>query len=374
MNKMYKLNRIIILSIFFCSIDVLFIPIEAFKQNIRLLVKNVEIHSVTHETSVSRLYATLEVPLKQQLADNVIGTMFKVKPIFKMISQSARNSMIKRADMINVDWIGNRKKLEMQRIRLETIYDSLVSPSLVYPDYYLKPFHAYDEGNLSWEAAYEVESAAKTVHAPIYTSDSKILETNGDEKLRNEFHLKMKESFSANQFNPRKIIDLGCSTGLSTMKLHESFPEAEIFGVDLSPYMLSVAKLQLDSNILAQSKIQYAHLGGEYLSSSFANVDLVSMCLVAHELPRDITKKIFTEAYKVLKPNGMISFMDMDPQSLFFQKFLTNPFAFAAFKSTEPWIQEYVALDLIDVLKTIGFSRIEVKHNSPRHRTIVAIK
>ena len=21
---------------------------------------------------------------------------------------------------------------------------------IVYPDYYLKPFHAYDEGNLSW--------------------------------------------------------------------------------------------------------------------------------------------------------------------------------------------------------------------------------
>lgn len=38
---------------------------------------------------------------------------------------------------------------------------------------------------------------------------------------------------------PRKIVDIGCSTGLSTLKLHESFPDAEIIGVYLSPYMLS---------------------------------------------------------------------------------------------------------------------------------------
>ena len=33
----------------------------------------------------------------------------------------------------------------------------------MYPDYYLKPFHAYDEGNLSWLAAFEVEPATFAV-------------------------------------------------------------------------------------------------------------------------------------------------------------------------------------------------------------------
>lgn len=31
--------------------------------------------------------------------------------------------------------------------------------------YYLKPFHAYEKGNLSWDAAWEVELAAKSFHA-----------------------------------------------------------------------------------------------------------------------------------------------------------------------------------------------------------------
>ena len=28
-----------------------------------------------------------------------------------------------------------------------------------YPEYYVQPFHAYEEGNLNWLAAFEVESA-----------------------------------------------------------------------------------------------------------------------------------------------------------------------------------------------------------------------
>ena len=44
---------------------------------------------------------------------------------------------------------------------------------------------------------------------------------------------------------PKTIVDLGCSTGLSTLKLHQSFPEAEVLGMDLSPYMLAVAKYNL---------------------------------------------------------------------------------------------------------------------------------
>ena len=33
-------------------------------------------------------------------------------------------------------------------------------PGTSYPDYYTVPFHAYDEGNLNWLAAYEVEPAS----------------------------------------------------------------------------------------------------------------------------------------------------------------------------------------------------------------------
>lgn len=85
----------------------------------------------------------------------------------------------------------------------------------------------------------EVEPAALTVHAPIYTASKSDLEIEGDFKLRDNFHTCMRKIFTMSNFEPKKILDIGCSTGLSTLKLHDSFPDAEIIGMDLSPYMLA---------------------------------------------------------------------------------------------------------------------------------------
>lgn len=36
---------------------------------------------------------------------------------------------------------------------------------------------------------------------------------------------------------------------------------------------------------------------------------------------------------------GVLSIMEMNPQSPVFQRIFGNPFAYTAFKSTEPWLQ-----------------------------------
>lgn len=45
-------------------------------------------------------------------------------------------------------------------LQLASIKAELEDKSLVYPSYYLQPFHAYDEGNLNWLAACEVDPAS----------------------------------------------------------------------------------------------------------------------------------------------------------------------------------------------------------------------
>ena len=92
---------------------------------------------------------------------------------------------------------------------------------------------------MCWQAAMEVEAAALTVHAPIFTPSNHDLDRNGDFTLRDNFHKNMLTILSGNNFSPKTILDIGCSTGLSTLKLANSFPESEIIGLDLSPHMLS---------------------------------------------------------------------------------------------------------------------------------------
>ena len=61
------------------------------------------------------------------------------------------------------------------------------------PSYYYAPFHCYPDGNLSWKAALEVDPSAVSVHANIYTGNKKIYEPDGDEKLRGNYHQRMRE-------------------------------------------------------------------------------------------------------------------------------------------------------------------------------------
>ena len=72
------------------------------------------------------------------------------------------------------------------------------------------------------------------------------------------------------------------------MKLAHTFPDAKIVGLDLSPFMLAVAQFQLqnkDDDLKNKFNIQYMHGCGEKTGLGKNDVDLVSMCLVNHELP-----------------------------------------------------------------------------------------
>jgi hypothetical protein len=51
----------------------------------------------------------------------------------------------------------------------------------------------------------EVEAAAYTVHSPIFTEDNKLLEKDGDAKLRSNFHHRMCDVLRDNGFKVRSM-------------------------------------------------------------------------------------------------------------------------------------------------------------------------
>ena len=90
-------------------------------------------------------------PVDVKLAGGLVNLLFSIKPLWKYASSKARASMVERGARIGVDWIENVGQFEKEIDKLSAMYESLRISELVYPDYYLKPFHAYDEGNLSWQ-------------------------------------------------------------------------------------------------------------------------------------------------------------------------------------------------------------------------------
>ncbi|HEY9804508.1 MAG TPA: class I SAM-dependent methyltransferase [Leptolyngbyaceae cyanobacterium] len=292
------------------------------------------------------------------VASRLVNGILAIKPLANLAKHQARQMMIKRAERIGVPWRNEVKTLQARDWKQDLA--QVENPQITYPDYYLTSFHAYETGNLSWLAAFEVEVAARAVHAKIWQDAG----AQGDAKLRQSYHdilsLQLPQP-------PQDILDVGCGVGLSTFALQEIYPQAQVTGLDLSSYFLAVAKYRAEQN---QAKINWVHACAEYTGLPDGAFDLVSLCLICHELPQLATRQIFAEARRLLRPGGHISIMDMNPQSEFLKKM--PPYILTLLKSTEPYLDQYFTLDIEQALVEAGFQTPTITQNSPRHRTVIA--
>jgi ubiquinone/menaquinone biosynthesis C-methylase UbiE len=292
------------------------------------------------------------------LASRLINGVLAIKPLANLAKHRARQMMIKRAEKMGVPWTQEVEQLQARNWTNDLA--RVENPQLSYPDYYLTSFHAYETGNMSWQAAFEVEPAAYAVHAKIWQG----AEAEGDVRLRQSYHDILKNQIS---HPPQDILDMGCSVGMSTFALQALYPQAKITGLDLSPYFLAVAEYRSQQR---RSKINWVHAPAETTGLPDACFDLVSIFLVCHELPQSPTKQIFAEARRLLRPGGHLGIMDMNPKSEAFTKM--PPYILTLLKSTEPYLDEYFNLDIEQALVEAGFQTPTITSNSPRHRTVIA--
>src|SRR4028119_38510 len=301
---------------------------------------------------------TTAVKTAPSIASQFVNGLLSIKPLANLAKHQARNMMIKRAEKIGVPW--RQRVEELRSYDWDSELAEVQNTQLTYPDYYLRSFHAYDKGNLSWDAALEVEVAAYAVHAGIWPGAG----AKGDSKLRQSYHDIVKQQIT---IQPQDILDLGCSVGMSTLALKEVYPQANLTGVDLSPYFLAVAQ---QTSRQCHFQMNWRHAAAEATGLPDASFDLVSACLMFHELPQKAAKQIFREARRLLRPGGYLTIMDMNPKSEIYAKM--PPYILMLLKSTEPYLDEYFTLDIEQALVDAGFHPPRITPNSPRHRTIVA--
>jgi len=303
------------------------------------------------------------------IASSVINGLLSVKPLARFAKNRARTMMMDRAEGLGVYWRDEVKTLQ-ERPGWEDDLKAIANPNITYPSYYTTSFHAYDEGNLGWLPAMEVDVAARAVHARIWPEDDPRGGINGDASLRESYHQVLKQTLPT---APQSIIDLGCGAGRSTVTLQETFSEAQLTGVDLSPYFVTVAQHMAGQMSASEGhQIQWIHAPAEETGLSANTADLVSVCLVFHELPQSAAEAIIAEAYRLLKPGGHFAIMDMNPQCETFTKM--PPYILTLLKSTEPYLDQYFALDMNAAFQVAGFAQPAIVANSPRHRSIVGQK
>jgi 2-polyprenyl-3-methyl-5-hydroxy-6-metoxy-1,4-benzoquinol methylase len=123
-------------------------------------------------------------------------------------------------------------------------------------------------------------------------------------------------------FKPRRILDMGCGAGMSTLPFADAYAEAEIFAIDLAAPMLRYAHGRAESFGKKIHFLQANAAETEFESGSF---DLIVSTIMLHEMPQKISRQVIAECHRLLTPGGVMVHNDMvgwptDP----FQEFMAE--------------------------------------------------
>ena len=301
-----------------------------------------------------------------RLIELLIGIGLLRRPLFFQ----ARQLIIRTAEHSGIPWRARREEL---RQAAAPLLESSTTTGLTPPAYYRARFHAYEQGNLCWQAAAEAEQATDAMALRVWPDDD-LTPAQAQTRLRDAIHAAVQPLL---QGPIRRVVDLGCSVGVSTQALAiwlnqradaAGFDRPTVIGLDLSPDMLAVARVRDCQGLVAE----WCHGAAESTGFESGSVDLISLQFVCHELPQQATHAVLAEAGRLLRPGGVLVMVDQDPASSVLQR-LPAPVA-TLLKSTEPYIEQYFALDMPAALQQAGFRDQSIRACDPRHRVIACLR
>lgn len=107
---------------------------------------------------------------------------------------------------------------------------------------------------------------------------------------------------------PKKILDMGCAIGNSTLAWAEAFPNAEVHGIDVAAPLLRYAHARADSMGFPTHFKQQNAEKTNYPDQSF---DLIVSHIIMHETSQRALRRLIAESHRLLAPGGMMLHLDI---------------------------------------------------------------
>ena len=152
--------------------------------------------------------------------------------------------------------------------------------------------------------------------------------------------------------NPQRILEMGCGSAQYTLGLAEAFPDAEIWGCDLSPRQLEEAQRRANALGLNWRLFEAA---AEDTGLDGDRFDLVTSYAVFHELPSAVARRVLDETLRLLRPGGVTLVGDVkayhahDDYQRWKADFLNQV------HGGDPFWREYATTDLAEMASDAGF-------------------
>jgi SAM-dependent methyltransferase len=103
-------------------------------------------------------------------------------------------------------------------------------------------------------------------------------------------------------FQPKRILEIGCGVGSSTLPLKAAWPEAEVHAIDIGAPMLRYAHARAEA---LNTPIHFSQQNAARTDFADGSFDLVVSMLVNHEMPVEIYRQVLAECHRLLAPGGI---------------------------------------------------------------------
>ena len=137
--------------------------------------------------------------------------------------------------------------------------------------------------------------------------------------LQREVGSRMLERLDYVKIDPRRVLDMGCGTGISLTALSERYPKSKVIGADASEAMLRTGRTQRSGlrwllPFLRSSRSSLVSADALALPFTAGSLGLVWSNLMLHWL--DDPLPAFREIYRALDVGGLLMFSTFGPDTL----------------------------------------------------------
>jgi ubiquinone/menaquinone biosynthesis C-methylase UbiE len=107
---------------------------------------------------------------------------------------------------------------------------------------------------------------------------------------------------------PKKILDMGCTVGHSTVAIARAFPEAEMHAIDVGGALLRYAHSRAAA---LGAGVHFAQQNAECTDYPDRSFDLVVSAAMLHETSNKALPRILAECRRLLRPGGVMVHLEV---------------------------------------------------------------
>lgn len=158
-------------------------------------------------------------------------------------------------------------------------------------------------------------------------------------------------------FRPRRILDMGCTVGHSTLPYVDAFPDAEVHAIDVGAGCLRYAHARAEK---LGKKVHFSQADATRTKFPDGHFDLVVSHILFHETSGKALPAIVAESYRLLAPGGLAVHGDLPPFWTMdeFNQFMLDC---ETYYNNEPYWGAMREVDQVAVGVKAGFRREDIQ-------------